>query len=144
MELAELNDRGLVLVGCGRMGGALLKGWLARGLAPGAVRVIDPNAPAWLAERGVATEGPLPDDPAVLVLAAGVATTFISGDLFHMYVGFEVLLGASFVLLTIGASKERVRAGISYVMVSMVSSLISMWVTSRSVPVSDWGSTAYP
>ena len=27
---------------------------------------------------------------------------------------------------------------------SMVSSLISMWVTSRSVPVSDWGSTAYP
>ena len=28
MELAELNDRGLVLVGCGRMGGALLKGWL--------------------------------------------------------------------------------------------------------------------
>ncbi|MFC0812901.1 pyrroline-5-carboxylate reductase [Paracoccus panacisoli] len=69
MELAELNDRGLVLVGCGRMGGALLKGWLARGLAPEAVRVIDPNAPAWLAERGVATEGPLPDDPAVLVLA---------------------------------------------------------------------------
>ncbi|HEY5844146.1 MAG TPA: Na+/H+ antiporter subunit D, partial [Mycobacterium sp.] len=35
-----------------------------------------------------------------------------------------VLLSASFVLLTIGSSKERVRAGISYVMVSMVSSLI--------------------
>jgi multicomponent Na+:H+ antiporter subunit D len=35
-----------------------------------------------------------------------------------------VLLTASFVLLTIGASAERVRAGIAYVMVSMVSSLI--------------------
>ena len=69
MDLAHLNDRGIVLVGCGRMGGALLHGWLNRGLAPGAVRVIDPNAPDWLEERGVATDGPLPSDPAVLVLA---------------------------------------------------------------------------
>ena len=69
MELSHLNDRGLVLVGCGRMGGALLRGWLGRGLAPGAVHVIDPNAPGWLAERGVTTDGPMPTDPAVLVLA---------------------------------------------------------------------------
>lgn len=69
MDLGHLNERGLVLVGCGRMGGALLRGWLARGLAPRAVHVIDPAAPAWLAERGIATEGPLPADPAVLVLA---------------------------------------------------------------------------
>ena len=44
--------------------------------------------------------------------------------LFNLYVGFEVLLAASFVLLTLGASADRVRAGVSYVMVSMVSSLI--------------------
>ncbi len=44
--------------------------------------------------------------------------------LFNLFVGFEVLLAASFVLLTIGGSAERVRAGIAYVMVSMVSSLI--------------------
>ena len=31
MDLAHLNDRGIVLVGCGRMGGALLRGWLAHG-----------------------------------------------------------------------------------------------------------------
>ena len=62
--------------------------------------------------------------PTYLVLSAGVCTAFLAGDLFNLYVGFEVLLSASFVLLTIGASKERVRAGISYVMVSMVSSLI--------------------
>lgn len=69
MDLAHLNDRGLVLVGCGRMGGALLQGWLSRGLAPRAVHVIDPSPPAGLADRGVAVNGPLPADPAVLVLA---------------------------------------------------------------------------
>ena len=69
MDLAHLNDRGLVLVGCGRMGGALLQGWLARGLAPKAVHVIDPKVPGWVAERGVSVEGPGPADPAVIVLA---------------------------------------------------------------------------
>lgn len=69
MDLAHLNHRGLVLVGCGRMGSALLHGWLNRGLAPGSVRVVDPNPAEWLEERGVSTEGPLPSDPAVLVLA---------------------------------------------------------------------------
>ncbi|GLS79400.1 pyrroline-5-carboxylate reductase [Paracoccus marinus] len=69
MDLAELNGRGLVLVGCGRMGGALLKGWLARGIEPGAVAVIDPDPPAWLSQAGVAANGVLPDDPAVLVIA---------------------------------------------------------------------------
>ncbi|KLI08493.1 monovalent cation/H+ antiporter subunit D [Mycolicibacterium conceptionense] len=62
--------------------------------------------------------------PTYLVLSAGVCTAFLAGDLFNLFVGFEVLLAASFVLLTIGASEDRVRAGISYVLVSMVSSLI--------------------
>ena len=62
--------------------------------------------------------------PTYLVLSAGVCTAFLAGDLFNLFVGFEVLLSASFVLLTIGASADRVRAGIAYVMVSMVSSLI--------------------
>lgn len=69
MTLAQLNERGLLLVGCGRMGGALLRGWLDRGLAPAAVRVMDPAAPRWLAERGIATQGALPAAPAVIVLA---------------------------------------------------------------------------
>src|SRR4051794_13455530 len=62
--------------------------------------------------------------PTYLVLSAGVCNAFLAGDLFNLFVGFEVLLAASFVLLTIGASTERVRVGISYVMVSMVSSVI--------------------
>ena len=65
--------------------------------------------------------------PTYLVLSAGVFMAFLAGDLFNLFVGFEVLLNASFVLLTIGASRERVRAGISYVMVSMVSSLVFLF-----------------
>ncbi|GAA2056267.1 Na+/H+ antiporter subunit D [Williamsia deligens] len=62
--------------------------------------------------------------PTYLALTAGVCNAFLAGDLFNLFVSFEVLLAASFVLLTLGASADRVRAGVSYVMVSMVSSLI--------------------
>ncbi|GGF68393.1 pyrroline-5-carboxylate reductase [Paracoccus acridae] len=68
-DFDDLNTRGLVLVGCGRMGGAMLRGWLARGLEPGAVTVIDPHlAPEWL-DKGLRVNTGLPADPAVLVLA---------------------------------------------------------------------------
>jgi multicomponent Na+:H+ antiporter subunit D len=62
--------------------------------------------------------------PTYLVLTAGVSAAFLAGDLFNLFVGFEILLAASFVLLTVGATADRIRAGIAYVMVSMVSSLI--------------------
>lgn len=68
-DFNDLNSRGLVLVGCGRMGGAMLKGWLKRGLEPGAVTVIDPKpAPEWQ-DKGLRINAPLPASPAVLVLA---------------------------------------------------------------------------
>jgi multicomponent Na+:H+ antiporter subunit D len=62
--------------------------------------------------------------PTYLVLAAGVANAFLSGDLFNLYVGFEVLLMASYVLLTLGGTRARVRAGLTYVVVNVLSSLI--------------------
>ncbi|RBO87786.1 Na+/H+ antiporter subunit D [Nocardia puris] len=62
--------------------------------------------------------------PTYLVLTAGVSAAFLAGDLFNLFVGFEILLAASFVLLTVGATAERIRAGIAYVMVSMLSSVI--------------------
>ncbi|MDB5592579.1 pyrroline-5-carboxylate reductase [Enterovirga sp.] len=43
----------VVLVGAGKMGGAMLEGWLARGLAPAAVTVLDPHAASDLAARGL-------------------------------------------------------------------------------------------
>ncbi len=53
-----------------------------------------------------------------------MSTTFLTGDLFHMYVGFEMLLFASFVLLTLGGTQDRVRAGINYVLVNLLSSMV--------------------
>ncbi|NHF71569.1 pyrroline-5-carboxylate reductase [Paracoccus xiamenensis] len=68
-DFSEINQRGLVLVGCGRMGGAMLTGWLANGIDPAAVTVIDPNArPDW-ADKGVRLNAAPPESPAVLVLA---------------------------------------------------------------------------
>lgn len=65
--------------------------------------------------------------PAYMLLTMGVNLSFLSGDLFNLYVGFEIFLVASYVLLTLSASPSRVRAGISYVMVSMVSSMIFLF-----------------
>lgn len=61
--------------------------------------------------------------PTYLILSAGVFNAFIAGDLFNLYVGFEILLSASYVLLTLGGTGERIRAGITYIIVSLMSSL---------------------
>ncbi|GIG29637.1 Na+/H+ antiporter subunit D [Cellulomonas marina] len=62
--------------------------------------------------------------PTFLVLAAGVNNAFLSGDLFNLYVGFEVLLVASYVLITLSGSAERIRAGTIYVVVALLSSVL--------------------
>lgn len=69
MELDEIARRGLVLLGCGKMGSALLQGWLAAGVAPGSVTVLDPAPSDWLTAQGVRLNAALPDSPAVLLLA---------------------------------------------------------------------------
>ncbi|MGE4426867.1 MAG: proton-conducting transporter membrane subunit, partial [Solirubrobacteraceae bacterium] len=62
--------------------------------------------------------------PTFLVLAAGVSLAFLAGDLFNMYVGFELLLFSSFVLLTLGGTRSRIRSGTTYVVVSVLSSIL--------------------
>lgn len=62
--------------------------------------------------------------PTYLILVAGVSNAFLTGDLFNLYVGFEMLLGASFVLITLGGTPGRTRAGAIYVVISLISSLI--------------------
>jgi multicomponent Na+:H+ antiporter subunit D len=62
--------------------------------------------------------------PTYLILAAGVFTAFIAGDLFNLYVGFEILLVSSYVLITLGGTEARIRAGITYIVVSLLSSLL--------------------
>ena len=62
--------------------------------------------------------------PTFLVLAAGVGNAFLAGDLFNLFVSFEMLLFASYVLLTLGGTASRVRAGTIYVVVNMLSSML--------------------
>ena len=62
--------------------------------------------------------------PTFLILSAGVSNAFLTGDLFNLYVGVEILLAASFVLITLGGTRGRIRSGTVYVVVSLVSSAI--------------------
>ena len=62
--------------------------------------------------------------PSYLILAAGIFNAFIAGDLFNLYVGFEILLVASYVLITLGGTESRIRTGVVYIVVSLVSSIL--------------------
>ncbi|MDF1856846.1 pyrroline-5-carboxylate reductase [Pseudooceanicola sp.] len=69
MAFQEISRRGLVLLGCGKMGGAMLAGWLDRGMPTAAVHVIDPQPSDWLKSTGVAINGPLTAHPAIALVA---------------------------------------------------------------------------
>lgn len=62
--------------------------------------------------------------PAFLIMVAGVCDAFLAGDLFNLFVGFEILLSGSYVLLTFGGTESRVRAGATYSVVGLTSSLL--------------------
>jgi pyrroline-5-carboxylate reductase len=57
------------LLGCGKMGSAMLEGWLARGLPAASVWVKDPYPSDWLKGRGVHLNEELPSSPAVVLVA---------------------------------------------------------------------------
>jgi multicomponent Na+:H+ antiporter subunit D len=61
--------------------------------------------------------------PLFHVLLMGVSGAFLTGDLFNLYVWFEVLLIASFVLLVLGNTPGQVRGALTYVVVNLVGSL---------------------
>ena len=64
----RLNN-GLVLLGCGKMGSAMLQGWLDQGVPADAVHVRDPFPNKWLKTSGVAINLPLPAAPSVVLIA---------------------------------------------------------------------------
>ncbi|MGE4336442.1 MAG: Na+/H+ antiporter subunit D [Pigmentiphaga sp.] len=53
-------------------------------------------------------------------LLLGVCGSFITGDLFNLYVWFEVMLIASFGLLVLDRSREQIDGGIRYVMLNLI------------------------
>lgn len=58
----------------------------------------------------------------ILFLSVGVIGSFLTSDLFNLYVMFEIMLLASFVLVTLGQSVEQLRAAIIYVVLNIIGS----------------------
>ncbi|MEJ6477311.1 MAG: pyrroline-5-carboxylate reductase [Octadecabacter sp.] len=110
MDMSEVERRGLVLLGCGKMGSAMLAGWLAGGLPATSVFVLDPHPSDWLQAQGVHLNAGLPDDPAVVLVAVkpqmmgdalpslqalgNGSTVFVSVAAGITIAGFEDTLGA--------------------------------------------------
>lgn len=95
--MAKLNN--ILIVGCGNMGGAMLAGWLAGGINPGRITVVDP-----VLERvpdGVTLLRDLPE------LACGVVVLGIKPQLLGDVVPtLAPLIGANSILLSILAGVE--------------------------------------
>lgn len=110
MSLEIVARDGLVLLGCGKMGSALLAGWLAAGLPAASIWVIEPNPTDWLKDSGVHLNQGLPKAPAVALLAVkpqmmgaalpalqalgGGSTLFVSIAAGTTIATFEAALGA--------------------------------------------------
>ncbi|MEM6481052.1 MAG: pyrroline-5-carboxylate reductase [Pseudomonadota bacterium] len=69
MDMERVTETGLVLLGCGKMGSAMLAGWLKQGMSPASVWVIDPAPSDWLRETGVHLNTDLPPAPAAVLIA---------------------------------------------------------------------------
>jgi pyrroline-5-carboxylate reductase len=95
--------RPLVLVGAGKMGGALLAGWLDRGLRPGAALVVDPAPPAesaaFLAAKKIATHATPPSRVKAGLIVVAVKPQVIADIL----PGLRSLVGPGTIVLSVAA-----------------------------------------
>lgn len=58
------------------------------------------------------------------VLLMGVCGAFLTGDIFNLYVWFEVMLVASFVLMALGGERAQLEGAIKYVTINLIASAI--------------------
>ena len=76
-----------------------------------------------IGQGGVEVSSPV-FHPVYLVLTAGVSLAFLTGDLFNLFVAFELMLIASYVLLTLGGRRGQVRNGMTYVVINLLASTL--------------------
>ncbi len=62
--------------------------------------------------------------PLLLILLMGVSGAFLTGDIFNLYVWFEVLLIASFVLLALGSERAQMEGALKYVAMNLIASML--------------------
>lgn len=62
--------------------------------------------------------------PVYQLLMVGICGSFITGDLFNLYVMFEIMLTASYVLIVLGSDKGQLRESFKYVMLNVFSSVL--------------------
>jgi multicomponent Na+:H+ antiporter subunit D len=62
--------------------------------------------------------------PAYCILLAGLNGAFLTGDLFNLYVWFEVILISSFILLALGSGKAQLEGAVKYAVLNLVATLI--------------------
>jgi multicomponent Na+:H+ antiporter subunit D len=67
--------------------------------------------------------------PLFFFLMIGVNGAFSTGDLFNLYVWFEVMLMASFVLIVLGGERRQLEGGLKYVILNLLSSMLFLSAT---------------
>lgn len=67
--------------------------------------------------------------PLFFALLMGVCGAFLTGDIFNLYVWFEVMLMASFVLMALGGERAQLEGAIKYVILNLTSSALFLSAT---------------
>lgn len=67
--------------------------------------------------------------PLLMVLMAGVSGAFLTGDIFNLYVWFEVLLISSFGLLVLGSEREQLDGTVKYGFLNLVATTLFLVAT---------------
>ncbi|WP_449621715.1 Na+/H+ antiporter subunit D [Robertmurraya sp. Marseille-Q9965] len=62
--------------------------------------------------------------PLFLFLITGVIGSFMTGDVFNLFVCFEVMLVASYVLISLGGTKIQLRESLKYILINILSSFL--------------------
>lgn len=62
--------------------------------------------------------------PVTFFLIAGVTGAFLTGDLFNLYVWFELILLSSFVLISLGGERRHLRSALHYVFLNLIGSAV--------------------